>query len=343
MKILHTSLHHILHEENTIDPVDISGANDELTEYVEKLIFDIGKNERKRSFEFTHKKTQVRASIDDMLSGDYEDSTYDNALRLLRVETDVVDRFSHLNGGVQKGSLFQAHVEHSNGQSIVICKADHNEFLDLKDFINRKGLPWKNKVFKAILIEINDKEVNNVFVFDTNNSIAKYWWFEFLELSPLYSDKYNTNNCLDKILKKVINPLKEKYPRDYYILRNSTVGYFKSKEEFDITEYSKFINDYNPTDEDLPKDKMTSSINSLPKKWKFDNRFTISKTDINKRLLTNVVKLTNDIELQLKGYLKEEDDIISYGEDDGEKYIKIKTEKGYQYFKKEGFQDDKSN
>jgi len=344
MNLLHTSLYHIEHSENRVSEVNIDSKSIELQEYVQRLIEEVSTSIRRRRFKFHDDKTQIRASLNEILKGNYSQVIQSNAERLLRIEIDVNDRYGHLKGGIQKGSLFHAHVKNDKTDTIIICKADHNEFLDEDDFKIHKGLPWKDKVFKAILIQTQKGVINDVYVFDTNTNISKYWWSSYLELVPLYSDEHNTEKSIDMILKKVINPIRKSSPRDYLTLRNSTIGFFRSKSEFDIIEYEDFIKDYTPFDEDgFNKEKVLEGISDLPERWKFDNRFSIDKKSIKKRLINETIKLTDGIGLELNDFIEELNNTITVEEKNGEKFVKIKSDKGYEYFKKEGYKNGQSN
>lgn len=68
--------------------------------------------------------------------------------------------------------------------------------------------------------------VEEVIVYDTNSSMSKYWWGDFLELSEVYTNKHNTITAFDAIDKGVFTKMKKDFPQDYVYLRNSTVRYF---------------------------------------------------------------------------------------------------------------------
>ena len=69
----------------------------------------------------------------------------------------------------------------------------------------------------------------------------------------------------------------------------------------------------------------------LPDRWHFDNRFQKVPSKIKAKLKTEI-KLTDDIELVIRnGVQGLERTIKGHKEDDGSKYIMIRSDKGYEY------------
>ncbi len=335
MNLIFSSLHQIDHFNESISKREISEYGDDLKRYVEKLLDEIVTSNSKRKFQFRSDTTEVRVAIQNIIDGQYDAGSEINASRLLKIEKDAQEKIAHLNIKIQKGSLFQAYLE-QNDKTFILCKADHNDFLDEIDFSLRKGLPWEKRIFKAILVKFNSNDtVSEVFIYDTNNRISKYWWYDFLELEEKYTDTHNTKTALDTLDKKIFTRIKKDYPADYMILRNSAVGFFRNNDEFDM---NKFIENtmlnYHPVDTSFPLDDIKNKVAELPEKWGFDSRFAIKKEEINKRIITKI-KLTQSIDLILNDHIKNMDDLIKTEIDnENNKWIKIKSEDGYNYFKK---------
>jgi hypothetical protein len=77
----------------------------------------------------------------------------------------------------------QALIEMNGTKQFVIAKADHSNYLDDEQYRTRRGLPIKKKVYKAFLAQFDQNHrISNIYVYDTNQSLAKYWWSDFLEL-----------------------------------------------------------------------------------------------------------------------------------------------------------------
>jgi hypothetical protein len=172
-------------------------------------------------------------------------------------------------------------------------------------------------------------------VYDTNPNLSHYWWKEFLELTKVYSDEDNTENAFEAIDKGVFTKIKKKHPQDYLHLRNSTVHYFRANENFDMQEYlDTVIGNYTPFDSSLDVSEIKTQIRQLPSKPRtpFDEQFTIVKAKIRAKFL-NTIPLTSQIDLHLKEDIPNLETIITAEKDaDGTRYVKIKSEQGYQYF-----------
>ncbi|REA56145.1 hypothetical protein DSL64_27375 [Dyadobacter luteus] len=112
------------------------------------------------------------------------------------------------------------------------------------------------------------------------------------------------------------------------------VKYFRSNERFEIHDFlDNSIGNYTPYDTNLNIPDLKEKIRALPSKPRspFDNQFNIIKEKVKARFL-NKVKLTPEIDLHIKGYFAD-NTIFATEENDGAKYVKIKSEEGYKYFK----------
>ena len=335
MEIKFTSLHQIDHIEERIEKIDINNQGNILGQYIQRLLNEITNSPNKRSFLFQRETTEIRSAINNLISEDYETGSEIIANRLLPIEQAAQERIAHLGVEIQKGSLFQTIIENEDGKFVIISKADHNEFLDEIDFLIHKGLPWKKRVFKAFMAKIeNDSTLSSIIIYDTNTTKSMYWWENYFEIKEKHNDTHNTRTSLDTLDKKVFNPIKKDYPADHTILRNSTIGYFRNKEEFALQEYiSEIFDNYTPVDENFPLQRTKNKIADLPERWNFDRRFLISKGDIDKRAV-NKIRLTENIDLILKDYVNFDDTITAEMNDEGDKFIRIKTVNGYNKFKK---------
>jgi len=219
-------------------------------------------------------------------------------------------------------------------QMIIIGKADHNAFLDEADLSVHNGLPWKKKIFKSFLLLADyEGNVHKILVSDTTNAITKYWWSDFLELEEVRTDTHNTKHFIELIDKKVFNPIKKKYPADHTTLRNSVIGHFRAHEDFDLDVLMGSIFDnYTPKDSNFPTEKIATKVREIPDKYELDSQFKIDKGEINKRAV-NKVFLNEGMELVLRG-APDLDNITPLKNDEGDKFIVIKTEEGYKRFQK---------
>lgn len=335
MEIKFTSLHHVDHLGNEIREIPISSQSEVLQTYAERLIEEIQSSRNKREFEFRSETTEVRQTLESFLQDDYEDGVKVNANRLLAEEKKAQKKIDHLDVQIQKGSLFQAHLINGTAHYVIISKADHSKYIDEIDFVLKHGLPWDKKIFKAFLVKFNNSNnVQEVFVYDTTAKMSRYWWDDFLELNEKYTDSHNTKTSLDIMDQKLFNHMKKQYPADHTVLRNSVIGYFRNTQEFELEEFlDKNFRNYTPVDPEFPKEKYIQKIEKFPDKYNFDSRFGIIQEDIKKRQV-NKIPLSNEMELILKDYIENLGNLITpYKDPEGNKYIQIRSDIGYERFK----------
>jgi hypothetical protein len=341
--MINASLHHINHQENLVVSKAIEEAGDRLTEYVDKLLKEISTSSRKRDFRFRSENTEVRAAIPFLFGEDFHANAEKIARRLLSKEIIAQAEVAKLNVEIQKGSLFQATLELDDGsKQVVISKADHSTILDETDFELHHGLPWNKKTFKAMSAVFRDGKIEFASVYDTNPEMTKYWWYDFLELEKIYDEVHNTKKSLDTLQTKLFNPIKANHRVDYNILRNTTIGYFRTKKEFDIEDFvSSVLENYQTHDPNLEIGKLVEKARTFPQKYKFDQRFSISAENINKRITNQVFPLRPDLELVLKSPVDNLSDLVTRKRDaEGRPYVMINVdETGYSQFPDETSRD----
>ncbi|PKP01671.1 MAG: hypothetical protein CVU11_14575 [Bacteroidetes bacterium HGW-Bacteroidetes-6] len=335
MEIIFSSLHHIDHGSSKTVNIPIVNKDDILARYIRRLLKEITTSPNKKSYKFTRDTTEVCVAINQMICGEYDESASTIASRLLSAEQAAQMKMNKLNIEIQKGSLFQTIFKDKNEKFIIISKADHNEFIDVADLILKSGLPWKKRVYKALMARISDDNVlSEVYIFDSNSTMTRYWWDDFFELEETRTDKHNTITSLDIIDMKVLNPIKKDFPADHTIIRNGILCYFRTKQEFELDGFIEYIvGDYTSVKENFPLQRITEKLRSLPSRYNFDNRFEISKQDIKKRAV-NRIKLTPNIDLLINGDIDLANTIIAEQDNEGTKYIKIKSDSGYNSFKR---------
>ncbi|MBE9175217.1 hypothetical protein IQ225_07675 [Synechocystis salina LEGE 06155] len=336
MDIIKTSIHRINHLSEEVIEIQITKDHDSLNEYMKNLFLEIEETQSKRLFTFQQEESKIRSAINFMLNNDFEKGSKINAKRLLDVEIKAQKQIEKLNIKIQKGIFIQSHLKDSNNKAkIVLTKADHSQFLDETELTFRDGLPSRRKIFKAIIISFDQSCVESIHICDTNSSMAAYWWRDFLELKPVYTDSYNTKTSLDIIDTKVFNPIKNKFKADHTTLRNSAIGYFRNHDEFDIDGFVDHVfTNYMPVDKALDIGQLSDKVKELPQKFNFDARFNIEKAEIIQRRVKETMKLHDSVDLVLNDHIDNLSDIIQPWEDDeGTKYIKIKSDEGYARFR----------
>lgn len=321
-------------ENEQINPVNKNSYGQDFDKYLGELIGIISTGSG-REFQFERETTEVRGLFPKLLdSTNFPEISETVAKRLLSIEKTAQKKIEKLEVKIQKGIVVQAIVRENDCFKYVICKADHSEFLRDEDYQLTKGLPVKKKVFKAFVATFTESiEITNVLVYDTNSVMASYWWKDFLELTEVYTDKHNTITAFYAIDKGVFTKMKKESPQDYVYLRNSVVRYFRANQTFDMNDFIQTaIGDYKPYDPKLKVDTLKDSIRSLPKQRKFDEKFTILKEEV-KAKFVNKISLTAQIELHLKEDIDKIEKVITteVGKA-GERYVKILSDSGYNYF-----------
>lgn len=323
-------------KKDSVESIEQSEFSTDFEDYLNGLVELITSGSSGRQFRFDRDTTEVYSQIIKSYKGEnFAESTAIIANRLYESEVTIQAKIKHLKKEIQKGILVIASINDREAIKYIICKADHNEYLDEINFLHAKGLPIKKKIFKAFSALIDSNGIaNNITVYDSNTVLSDYWWKSFLELSKLYSDEDNTENAFDAIDKGVFTKMKEKHPADYTYLRNASVHFFRSREKFDLNEYLDLIDNYEPVDSSLNKGDLIKRVKELPTKSRkpFDEQFTIVKSKLTARII-NKVRLSNQIELILKEDVRNLKDVITAGvDDDGTKYVKVRSEMGYKFF-----------
>lgn len=322
-------------EDGSVTTVDPAQFGADLNDYLVDLASIIINHPGGRQFQFQRSTLEIPVVISKILEGgDFDALAKTIAERLLDAETKAQAAVAKLNVQIQKGLLIIARLEVDGKELIMFCKADDTEYLNEVDFTRARGLPIEKKIFKAFHCKIGaTHQVESVKVLDTFPTMSKYWWSDFLELTEIYNDTYNTKSAFQAIDVGVFNKIKEKHPQDYVHLRNSTVRYFRAEPAFEMENFiANAIGAYSPLDDKLDVDGLKTQIRNLPTKRKFDPQFNIIKSEITARFKSNIA-LTPQIDLVIKEDIDLEGTISAEQDIDGSKYVKIRSEAGYNYFK----------
>lgn len=326
-------LHHIDVKGKLATPIILDDNSVNIKLYVNSLVNEIILQPNKRLYKFKDGNTEVKSSLKSILDevGDIDNVILSNAKRLLEKETITQEKINRLDKEIQKGSLLHLHFNLNETNQIIICKVEHDEVLSETGFNFIKGLNTKKKVFKAILLCFDEHHnITDNYIFDKNSS--KFWWDDFLELIQINTDDKNTEKSLNAI-DIILSRQKQKYFADYIIVRNTLIGHYRTKKEFNFTGMiSEVFSSYEPINKEFPIGKIVGDLKELPIKKGFDTQFSIVKTSINKRV-QNKIKLANNLYLNIDDYVENLKNIIEPFEENGNKYIKILSADGYEILK----------
>ena len=167
--------------------------------------------------------------------------------------------------------------------------------------------------------------------FDVNAKQSKYWYDEFLDLKVLHDDGENTEKALKFLKSKILAQVWKKSKSDYLVLWNSTMAYMRSEGEFSMDHYAdNILAVYQPVVTSLNMEELARKAKALPRQFDFDGRFQKVPSKI-KDKMKNEIKLTDDINLVLKNDVPNLSRTIKPHNENGEKYIMVRSEEGYKY------------
>jgi hypothetical protein len=340
MDIIFNALYKIDIQDAEASQVNLPEGNNDLKSYIVELLDKIIADPDKKGFEFESDTAEVRGLIGNILAvtdGDmdaYMGYTLAIANRLHRKEIDS-DRKNNLGIELLKGIAVISLVKFDNGtQKLIISKSDYNEFLDVLSYTKRQGFPIKKKIYKAFVADIDDTDqIAKVAVYDTNSAFTVYWYRDFLELKQVHTDEFNTDKVFNIIETKILTPIKKVSKRDYIELWNATIRYFRIKPEFSLDGFvEEILTAHVPFDDEIDVNKLATDTRKQFEKGGFDSKFQIIAKIISKRF-KNSIPLTPQIDLNLKdGIQNLKGTIQRYREGNGNKWVMIKSEEGYDYF-----------
>ena len=339
MKIIAQAIRVIDYEKNIISKRKIMTN---FQEYVEQLIGYISTNNLVRKYKTQSLSTEVITEILQIIRHQDENDLITQSVdiianRLLRKEKEANDKISRLDTNVQKGSLVLALIEEEGYRSFLLAKVEHTDFFDDIDYSLKSGFSRDTKkIWKTCLFEINDIDADEFYAKVYSNTVAKYWWHDFLELDELQSDEHNTKIAFRSLETVLGRNLKQKAPHDHMIIKNAMYLYFNSVEHFDFEEMlDQTIRKYAPdeiTEEE--KNNLLEILERLPQDKGFDRQFNTTPAVI-KRKMKKTYEVYNGIQIQIPGGMDGLEDIVwSQQDSDGKKYLKVRVndEKTYRIF-----------
>lgn len=185
-------------------------------EYIDQLIAHVNAKISVREYRIQSRDTEVIGSVLKIIKNRDEDQAVLRQIDviadcLLRKEREAQRKVANMDVKVQKGSLILALIEENGKFMFLLAKVEHTDFFDDTDYSIKSGFSKDTeKIWKTCLFKIGDvrseQYTANVFF----NTVAKYWWHDFLELTELQSDEKNTKtafkaieNTLNRTLKKM--------------------------------------------------------------------------------------------------------------------------------------------
>lgn len=332
MEIIIKSVHLIDYENGNTRPIVPPEA---FEEYIGELISHINDNTTVREFTTVSRRTEVISSILDAQLHINDSEAIQNdvniiANRLLNKETIAQERIEHLEVQVQKGSLIQALIrdEVTDNHTYLLAKVEHGGFIDDADFSFKSGFSKDKKtIWKTCIFDLASVDPNNVPAKIYSNTAAKYWWSDFLELTPVTDDRHNTIAAFNAVDSTINRMIKDMAPYDHTIIRNAFISHFKTSDHLDYNNMvHEVMDNYVPAD--LPQEKLEALRNrllELPDERNFDRQFTPVASAITAKI-KKVYNVYQGIKLQITDEVDHIEDVVTATRDtDGTQYLKIRT------------------
>lgn len=338
MEIVIKTIRIIDYENNA---VYIRDTPETFSDYVNQLIAYINGNTSIREYRTRSVNTEVISCILEIIRNQIDEDAVNQkinsiAQRLLQKEREAQTSVAHMNTNVQKGSLIQAllYDEEKDKHTYLLAKVEHTDFVDDEDFSFKSGFSKDmKKLWKSCIFEIDDLNDAIYSAKIYSNTVAKYWYDNFLELDQVVSDETNTDKAFRAIDSLLNRNVKNIAPRDHTLLRNSLIAYFKSNDYIDYdTMIQNTLESYHPVELEQEKlDKVIEKMRALPDKHEFDKQFNTVPSVINARI-RKVYDVCSGIQLKITDAIDDIDDTIkAYRDTDGNRYIRIKTDNDLTY------------
>ena len=284
MRVLYSSLHNL--DLNQDEPVrkDIpSDFESFIQSYIE---YATSTNDTSREYTVRDKNRTVVSCLSDIFSdvlkqGDtitdlnVSDAMSDSiALKLLDTEKAAQQKVQGMTT-IQKGSIVQALIKDGNDYSYVIAKVEHKEWFEGETLQKNFGFPNENKVWKSAVIglEIVADAVMLSPIHCYINTQAKYWTELFLEVDEAKNDTTNTLAVM-KAVDKVLGPLRETAPIDYYNLRNSATHMLQTEQTINFPDMiGELLDHYSPNEDIVNTETLKEKLLDISREGRFDTQF----------------------------------------------------------------------
>lgn len=330
MQILSKSLFHIDLEKNAINLREID--NIDANNYIEILANEILNSDIHKKYKIRNENTQVIKSIILMSKSSDSDEFYQIANRLLDVEMRTQANIEHLGTKIRKGSLIQALFDMNNEKYFLISKIDSDKYLDEASLKERSGLRYSDKAYKNCIVKINpNEEIGYIYILESQSRTTKYWYDDFLELTEVRSNKYNTKSTFD-IIENILKRKFKDNKSDLTMYRNQLLGYFKNNEHYEMNKCLEHV--FGDIDNDENLIKVKGKIIEASKTNELDTQFKIESDAINKRKWKEKKVVNEAIDLLIKDPIENIENTIETYTEAGRKYLKIEVtdEDTYQSF-----------
>ncbi|MFT7008834.1 MAG: DNA-binding transcriptional regulator GbsR (MarR family) [Colwellia sp.] len=323
-------------ESNAVRQIELHDAssNDVLV-FVKKLANNAKYGQSQRQATFIE-NSEVKKLLVNAVAEDNQDEIVKIAEHLLECEVEYNSKKGSFNT-IRKGSLLVSNFESNNQNSILIAKIDIENFFETEQLKLLKGLPQDKGMYKTCLINISKKTLDTeISLSDTNTTISKFWWHDFLDCDFVRDAQKNTDLAFSR-LSSALTHVNKVSPVDHAFLKGNLTSYFTTASHFDVDEMiERVVGSYEPENKDVNTIKIKENLKKTCSSGKFDTNFEIDITPI-KGKLKRTIKIDEDIELKIKsGDVSK----IYHFEHQRTNYVAIKAKSGYANFRKLDIKND---
>lgn len=291
MEILIQSIRIIEREENKISKRELP---EEFSIYIKQWVGFLYDNTAIQEYETRSVNTEVISSILDIIKNQADQKKFEEkmdliARRLLLEERKAQQSVAAMSVVMKKGSLVQAllYDPETERYAFLLAKVEHTDFVDVSDYTFKSGFSKdKKNLWKSCIFMIDDLEADFYRATVYSDTAAKFWYDGFLELKPVNTDELNTERAFKAVEGALSRMVKKASPRDWSVLRNAAVLYFRTRDRIDYEEFiSTTFEAYIPEELDCEKmQKVVETLKELPEKHNFDRQFNITASKIKAKI-----------------------------------------------------------
>ena len=218
-------------------------------DYIEQLIGHVNNNVSIREYHTQSTGTEVIARILEIAQRLEDTELIEEKIdaiaeRLIRKEQEAQERVGHMNIRVQKGSLLFVLFQENQSRKCILAKVEHTGFFDEADYSEKFGFSKDTKkIWKTCIFNLDDLNADQFQAKVYSDTVAKYWWHDFLELEECQNDATNTAKAYKAVEKCLNRNLKKTAPYDNRIIQTAMYSYMSntSQEMFDYDDMLKKI------------------------------------------------------------------------------------------------------
>lgn len=324
------SIHDIDAKEENFSKMDLNHhSDDDLLKFLKKVAAKTRTSSSKRHASFIF-NSPVKISIEKIIANNKRNAESEYVAKiLLDAEITYARKMERLHKDLKKGSLVITLFTMGVSKLLMLCKIDFEKFLEKDTLKSTLGLPEEKALLKSCLIEIHGNTMSDtILLADSNGSIAKYWWDEFLKSTLTFTGKENTNKAF-KAVERTISSVGNISQEDHTDLRNNLISYFKTSKSYNHDEMiERVIGDFQPQSKEVNLVNLKAKLDKIPEKKKFDGNFEVDPKEVRARA-KKVYDLGNDIEL----ITRSGDGNIYSAKKGKDEFVLIRTKMNIDYFK----------